>query len=216
MSALYLPGFEAEQRRRDLSQFFTPPWLAERAWRWVLRPAARPLRILEPSAGNGALIRPLRTLGVSVHSLVVYEIDPVHVGTLATLVASQGLPAVIHAESFLADPAPGRFDACVMNPPYEDDQDTAFLEHALKCCPRVVGILRAGILFGQARHDFWRWHDIRRQANCSARPDFGGADAENSKGAKGDYVVLELERRRHARKQGEASTVNVEWWLEAA
>lgn len=204
----YMPGFEGEQRRRDLSQFYTPPELAERVWRWM-RPAysPAPLRVLEPSAGRGALISPLFTLSIPVAKLVAYEVDPVNVDALNTLLAPTGLDFEVRFADFTADAAPGSFDLAVINTPYEDGQDVDFAERCCRVCTWVGGIFPAGILYSDARAAFWRWHDIRRAAYLSKRPHFGGEYS-----AQTDFCVLDLARRTTARKQGEASTTSTEWW----
>lgn len=205
-----LPGFEVPARDRELSQFFTPPWLAARTWAWMMPAAPRlPMRVLEPSAGDGALIRPLLARLAPETHVVAYEIDMRHVVELERLRASAGLPSEIRGVDFLgADLGGERFEISVLNPPYEDGQEIAFTEKVLGCSDRVGGIFRAAMLFGQKRNAFWRWTDVRRMALLSDRPDFGGDHS-----AKADFVVLDLQRRRAARRQGEASTSNVEWWL---
>jgi len=198
---------ESEQRRRDLSQFFTPPDLARKLWRWAVAPATRPLRILEPSAGNGALIRPLRELAIPVQSLVAYEVDPMHCATLAELVNRDQLPAEIRQEDFLAASDPGSFDISVLNTPYEDGQEIAFAERVLQCSTRLCGVFRAAIIYGDERYEFWRWTDITRFKALSNRPHFGGDDS-----AKSDFVLMELRRRRAPRPDGEDITVSFGWW----
>lgn len=209
----YLPGMEAEHRSRELSQFYTPPDLAARVWAWcsVYVTPRRSFRVLEPSAGNGALVRPMLAGAKRPDEIVMYEIDPLRASVLLDLCLigdAAGVDASFRPLDFTRDHDPGRFDLCVMNPPFEQDQDAMFIEQALGCSTAVVGIFRSAFVHGQGRWNrLWRFTDVRRLAWLSARPDFGG-----EWGAKADFVVMHLTRRTVARKQGEAFTLNAEWW----
>lgn len=197
---------------RDLSksQYFTPPELAERVVEWCdltdwTVPGQTPhrYRVLEPSAGNGALVRPLVAAGAEVYAV---EIDERYCDALDLL-----NPRHIECADFLTlAEGPGRFDLCVMNPPYEHGQDVAFVLHALKFAPRVVGIFRSQILHGKARkRDLWAHVRPTRIAYLSERPDFGG-----DYGAMTDFVVLELvERTRHSRSSATGfAEATLEFW----
>lgn len=168
----YMPGFESEQRRRDLSQFYTPAPLAARCWAWMqaeLDPHRA--RVLEPSAGRGALINPLRAFPPEwIAQVVAYDVDPGNVEHLATLGASMPFPVTVRARDFMADDMLGeRFDAAVMNPPFENGQDVAFIARACGVCTRVVAICQARIVHSAGRAGFWRWHDPLREATLIER-----------------------------------------------
>ena len=198
-----------EERQKALSQWYTPAGLAERSWRWMLRdvPHAEPLSVLEPSCGLGALITPLFTLSVPVRRLVAYDIDDRNAATVAAKLAPTGLDFEVHARDFLAADDGERFDVCLQNPPYENNLDVAFAERALERCTRVAGIYAVRILFAQERKAFWKWTDIRRLVVLSSRPRFGGGFTPMT-----DFCVMELARRQHARRQGEPSAAETEWW----
>lgn len=214
----YFPGFESEQRKRDLSQWYTPAWLSMRLWRWA---EPRPTdRVLEPAAGRGALLAPM--LGKGKRELVAYEIDPGNVDALRMLMvnahAQNGWSFEVRAADFTADPdvLQERFDLCVMNPPYEDGQDCAFVERALICCERVVGVFRLAMVASQERAGFWERVRPMRIAFLSSRPQFG--QSERADGARSDFVVMELARsgatmkRAAARPVPLATRATVEWW----
>lgn len=209
---LLLPGMEAEQRNPALSQWYTPPGLAVRLRQWMLHSRVeRPIRLLEPAAGRGALVAPFLASGQQPVGGAVYDIDPTNVAALhemMDMLAYRGHQALdVRHRDFLTDAEPGRFDLCVMNPPFEGNQDTAFAAAALECSDRVGGVFAARILHSQERLEFWRWTDIRRLVVLSSRPRFGGEHTPMT-----DFVLLDLRRRASSRKQGDPSTTNVEWW----
>lgn len=198
-----------EGTTRDLSksQYFTPPELAERVVEWagVQRGTVsagwnpsdkRPMRVLEPSAGNGALVRPLVAAGAWVAAV---EIDRRYDQELFTA----GADYRIYGADFLKlgrESGLDTFDLCVMNCPYHDNGEMKFVLHALKFAPRVVGIFRADVFYSVTRGE-QLWNTVRptRVAFCSRRP---------FKGAETDYCVLELVKRESAGP----TACTVEWW----
>lgn len=192
----YLPGFEAEHRDPGLSQWYTPPVLAERIWRWSRAPMVR--RVLEPSAGIGNLLAPIVADGVHVHAC---ETDP----EKANVLLGRFHRVSLSVENFLnVEPFPEPFDLVVMNPPYENGQDVEHIEHAIGFAPRVVALVLHSILFSQRRRPFWTERvQIRRGARLSERPKFG------PKGGERDFVVVELTRRIG---KSSADTEQWEWW----
>jgi predicted RNA methylase len=205
----YLSGLESEERKRELSQFYTPRDLALRVWQWALYSPRYALDVLEPSCGDGALIAPLIELGVNVRSVRAFDIDPRNAERVRRRFSELGNHLVVYCEDFLAaDVGPcGSDEICVMNPPYENGLDVAFAIKCLDVCSRVVGIFRADIFYSIGRRDFWDWTDPVRGALLSRRPHFGG---EHS--AMTDFCVLELKRRESKRKQGEPTISKLEWW----
>ncbi len=214
MSAIqpYLEGIEGAELRRDASQFYSPAWLAELLWRWMLcryelAGRSEPLRVLEPAAGRGALILPLFTLGIPVAKIVAYDIDTDNVKRLHELLAPTGIDYEVRARNFLADPEPGRFDISCLNPPFEDNQDIDFASRVLDCCTYAGGIFPARIEHSEGRAAFWRMTNPRRKMVLSKRPQFGGEHSPMT-----DFVLLDLERRKTVRRPGEASTTAIEWY----
>jgi predicted RNA methylase len=207
-------------RDTGLSQWFTPPELAAKVVEWALQgqswawnePSSkfegrtRPLRVLEPSAGNGALVRPAAAAGAEVMAV---ELD----GRYADELRSSGAAWHWLEQDFLKlDPAAfNPFDLVLQNPPYEDGQDVKFILHALKFAPRVVGIFRADIWYGVERYDEL-WSQVRptRVLNLKRR---WFKNPQTGKGGETNYVCLELVKRGVLDK---ASTrpdqVSMEWW----
>jgi predicted RNA methylase len=204
---------EGTNRDLSLSQFFTPPELAAKVVEWAgiadpnRGPYKQPYRVLEPSAGNGALVRPVVAAGAIVHA---FEIDERYKADLGRETGSWGW---VHIHNFLeCDPVDEiKFDLCVMNPPYEDGKDVAFILHALKFAPRVVGIFRADLWYGVERYDEL-WSQVRptRVLNLKRR---WFKNPQTGKGGETNYVCLELVKRGVLDK---ASTrpdqVSMEWW----
>lgn len=192
---------EGTNRDLELSQYFTPPELAQRVVEWAGLVWAggmpRHMRVLEPSAGNGALVRPLVAAGAEVTAV---EIDARYCDEL-----DLANPRHIVNEDFLSvEPSKWFFDLCVMNPPYENGLDVQFILHALKFAPRVVGIFTDRIMFGVERKE-GLWSKVRptRIAYQSRRP---------WKGAQTDYVVLELVRIAALDKPNRVTQCTLEWW----
>lgn len=202
-----LPGVDAAPRSRALSQWYTPASLAERVAKWAVANGSHEW-VLEPSAGRGALIKALNSVcGCNVFA---WDIDCENVTELHRLYDQLERVAlnVTHGDFLASVPElEVEFDLALMNPPYEGGQDVRFIDHALECCDRVVGIFQSRIVHSQGRADFWRRHDIQRLVVLSERPHFGGVHS-----AKTDFIVAEIVRRQHRRKQGEPNSARMEWW----
>lgn len=116
-------------------------------------------RILEPSVGEAALVRPIvRRLGVTppLGTLVLVEIDEKRFPALR----AQGLGAHVTQADFLTltpmspilpgGAALGLFDCIPMNPPFEKGSDTRHIAHAISFLApggRLVAIASAGLAF---------------------------------------------------------------------
>jgi predicted RNA methylase len=202
---------EGTTRDLTLSQYFTPPKLAQRVVDWAGVFGRYPLsqsRVLEPSAGNGALVRPLVAAGAHVTAV---ELDLRYVQDLANALGL-GTPEhrMVTPANFLEcseRDLRGRFDLCVMNPPYHDNLCAQFIVHALKFVPRVVAILQADIFYTATRFEaLWKHTRPTRAAFCVRRP---------WKGAETDYVVVEFVSRQTASGPAlESSSCQLEWWTE--
>lgn len=195
-----LPGMEGEKRKPELSQWFTPPDLAQRIVTWALAPwyeqSRRWLRVLEPSAGRGALAIPLSKL---VSEVLCYEIDPQNAEWLTSRVTTICC-------DFLAMPEgiDVKYDMAVMNPPFEGGQTEKHIMHALKFADRVVCHCPLTTLAGQARgENLWSKVHLHRLAICSSRPSYGG------KGGATDMCTVDVTLLDHREKR---DATDVEWW----
>lgn len=149
----------------DLGQFDTPPEVAA----MVIEAAniTPGMRVLEPSAGTGALVAPAVEDGGKVYWC---EIDPKRHAALALR-----FPERSRLGDFLqADPdryAP--FDRVVMNPPFAPGQaDIHHVMHALQFLKpggRLVSIMSAGVIFRENRLTTIMRDTIRRTGGTVRR-----------------------------------------------
>lgn len=218
----WLPGMEGEERQLDLSQYYTPPALAESLWKWTFKnhmpwgwehaaPPVRaeqreehgPFRVLEPAAGRGALLGYIDDSHFC--QVKAYDIDPNNVAHLQ----SKGIDAECRDFRLVSPGSRFDYNVVIQNPPYEDDQDVDFLVHALDFAPVTTGVFRAALLNTEGRFkSLWRWHDPTRIVFLRGRPKFGGSGSPMS-----DFDVFEIRRRDVARRTQEAFTpISIEWW----
>ena len=202
-SQLLIPGCDPTPRE-DLSQHFTPRWLAKRMVEWAkITPG---MHVLEPSAGSGAFVAPLLEAGARVQAI---EIDPEWAGRLR-LRHPPPAPLQVDVADFLAwEPLAleGRlYDLCVINPPYEDDQDLAHVLKALELSRRAVVLVRVNFLYGIKRYEkLWTRRALSRKVILPRRPHFSGAG-----GPRHDFCVIELQ---HTAPVFAVQSVLVEHWL---
>lgn len=129
-------------KKTELQAFYTPAKLAMQMAallpNWT--PAKmRSLRVLEPSAGHGALLDPLVQQGVNVQNVTCYDVDQDAVNVLN----GRGYRASCRDFLSVLDPAlVCAFDLVVMNPPFTKGQAVAHVHHALRF-PQVGGQLLA-------------------------------------------------------------------------
>lgn len=168
----------AGAQRRDLSAWFTPADLAERIVEWALQPfgelTSRGLDILEPSAGRGALVRPLLARSLRVDAL---DIDPDNVRALRVTFGERK-PGFCASEVDFLTLEPGRmqpgYDLAIMNPPFEGGAAEAHIMHALKFADHAVAHVPLTTLEGKARREsLWSKVRLHRLAVCATRPKYG-------------------------------------------
>lgn len=204
MTPTYLPGMEGEERDLSRSQWFTDPKLATNVWQWANQ-RERPSTVLEPSAGQGALIRPIRARPYDCSRLIAMDIDTRMVLALQSWMDARPKHETIKWQAvradFLQQPmSAAQFDLVLMNPPYEDGQAELHVLHALGFAPRVVGIFKTAILHGLQRYlTLWTRARVNRIVFLATRPSFGRG-ASGSKAGETDFVVLEIGRENeHSR-----------------
>lgn len=181
--------------------------IAEWAFRAEWLDQAGPVHVLEPSAGDGALVGAMR------HDarITAVEIVPTQA---AELTAKFPTVEVVTAD-FLQWKPTRLFDLAVMNPPYSScpGADGMHVARALNACRGVVALVRTNFLHGfQRYHQVFRWSELTRQVVFSRRPGFGGP-ADSGHGARHDYQLVELRRRATERRPGDVDQVKVEFWV---
>lgn len=196
-----LPTMEGEARDPAKSQWFTPPDLAARVAKWALHGQDQPVQdLLEPAAGDGALIWPALRTG-KVLGVTAFEVDPLHCERLVR--PPIGPEDNVRCEDFLLAADVGYHQLALCNTPYEDGQDVAFATKCLKHARFVVGIYPARMLHSQGRAEFWRTTHINRMAVLSWRPSFGGGTGQT------DFLVMELQSLSEGSPR---KPTQIEWW----
>jgi len=140
--------------KKDRQAFYTPPGLAR-----LVAKAARlwpDLRVLEPSVGQGALVKAAME-GTPSLNFHCFEIDP---ATAADV--SWSLPEVTIETCDFLEVAPFNVDRVLMNPPFSGNQDVRHITHALRFLVDggyLVSILPAGTVDANSRlrirREFW-------------------------------------------------------------
>lgn len=116
------------QREKVIRQaFYTPDEHAETLVDFACINLERPL-ILEPSCGDGALLRAIRERWAAA-VIRAYEIDE---GAAAYARTHCTGPLMVHTQDFLTAKAEPVFDYIVMNPPFQNGQAKLHIAHALK------------------------------------------------------------------------------------
>ena len=113
------------------------------------------MRVLEPSAGHGALAVAARDAGATVDAV---ELS----GELRDILTEKGFNLV--GSDFMATEPAGEYDAVVMNPPFSNDMDIDHVKHAyahLKPGGRLVAIVSsmAGERSNNKNKQFKEWLD---------------------------------------------------------
>lgn len=162
-------------------------------------------RVLEPSAGAGALVHALpNDVAVTAVELVGSEadkLDGVH-PALQVFVADflRWTPPVVPGRALVP------FDLALMNPPYSsvDGADGLHVARALRWSRSAIALVRTNFLHGFGRyHAVFRWFEVTHQIILSRRPSFDGP-ADNGLGARHDYQILRFAWRQGGeRKPGE-------------
>lgn len=131
--------------------FPTPPDLARR-----MVEAARIAphhRVLEPSAGTGALLEAIGR-GRPLAEVCAIEINPDLATALRGAYSGSGTIHVHRGDFLDFEPDAGGFDRIVMNPPFADGQDVRHVTHALRFLRpggRLVAVMSAGVTFREDR-----------------------------------------------------------------
>ena len=153
--------------------------------------------MLEPTAGNGSLLRPIMSAPYGCTQVVACELDTTHIPALRALALGQApRPTLtIHVGDFLTAPTDllGRFDLAMCNTPFENGQTEAFVDRVLDVCERAIVLAQNSFMHSRRRRGFWATTEIRAVRYLESRPSFG-VGASGSETGKRDFVVLELAR----------------------
>lgn len=205
--------FEPE-RRSDLSQWFTPAWIARRLALWL--PVEPDGFVLEPSSGSGELVEGLVRAGWPLDRIVAVEVDPAWCEHLRR--RFPGLRVIegdflALAKTWMGFPP----RHVLLNPPYEDGADVAFIEASLRLVGplgSVCALVKTDIEYSSGRMPLWRdVARVERRARLLERPAFGKhVDGEKVTGAERNYIGLEMRLRSAPRVPGEVELVAEEAW----
>ncbi len=151
---------------REFGCFYTPPAIADRVI--VAADIARSHRVLEPSAGLGALAAPAARRGAQVDCV---ELLPANVAILEAL----GIGFVDQGD-FLGRTPERVYDRVVMNPPFADQADIAHVNHAfrfLKPGGLLVAVMAAGLTYRKnaATRQMRDLVELRRGSIAELPPD---------------------------------------------
>lgn len=198
---------------RALSQWHTPPAVAQRLAEWLPPHGidGRPLEVLEPSAGGGALVDAVRIARPAAR-ITALEIDRRWADHLRDRYAGDD-GVEVSCDSFLAGEMADAWDAVVMNPPWDRGQDGVFLARAMDAAPLVIALLPASVLEGARRHRaIWSyvergdWHAQVR--HFIRRPRFGG----DFGGGMKPVCALRLVRADHPDVNALTTEPAIGWW----
>lgn len=230
--------FSPEERAKQLSQWYTDDELAARMVRFGLDLAAElsvtrldrgGLHVLEPSAGDGALVRhiiadPRVTLCWAV------DIAPENAKLLVALDNKRQRYHVERADFLLADVCRQRwldtatlhepvgdgtkhwFDVAIQNPPYENGRDVAFMKRALEMADSTVAHVPSDVFFTARRDAFWRWHRVTHRVNLPGRRKYRTPSGESAGGGMLNSVVIRVVRREVAARAQQCDQINEYRW----
>jgi predicted RNA methylase len=161
-----LRGGEKPNPKKARQAFFTPEDLAAETVAW----AAETLgdlagkRMLEPSAGEGALAEPARAAGAKVLAVENH-------GPSAQILRDKGFAVVERDFLSLSLADVGLFDMVIANPPFTKDQDITHVMHMWR-------FLRPGGVLVSLTSPGWRTGRTKAQRNFRAFVDNIGAEVE--------------------------------------
>ena len=131
--------------------------------------------ILEPSAGNGNIVKAIKQFSPESHVTAV-ELREEELENLTSV----GSDSVI-ITNFLEEDFTDKFQLIIGNPPYSLAQE--FVEKSISLLEpegTVAMLLRVGFLGSKKRHSFFKKFPVSELYVCSARPSFTGKGTDAS------------------------------------
>ena len=137
-------------------------------------------KVLEPCAGDGALIRPIWQY-CGQPDIQAYDIDESHMPQLAMLANDGDILCYGTRDILTLTPKEVTyFNTIITNPPFSNTQE--ILEHLLEIRanaplntkPKIIILQRLGFLGSQKRHNFWNKYPPDAVWAVSKRPSFTG------------------------------------------
>lgn len=191
-------GEWAPPLKPELSQYHTPVKLCRRIVKWA--GVKRGMRVLEPSAGGGNLVRELVRAGAIVTAV---EIDPAWAKVLYEEFSRTGRVDVVESD-FKNFSETDCYDMAVMNPPLDGGVGAGHVAHALRMAPKVVSVLRSQDPHGVDRYkELWSRCDQAGEVKLVRRPVYAGA------GGQIETIIVDV--RRQGTYDGPQS---IEFWVD--
>ncbi len=201
------PVYQFDETAVAKDQYFTTQAIAKRMVEWA--EISRGMHVLEPSAGDGGLVR---CLPLNIR-LTAIDVDPEMVARLRQI--RHPAYEVVESDFLKYQPKRDAFDLAIMNSPYANGADGKHAAHALRLAQRAVMLVRTNFEYGVNRFNgLFRWATVTRRAVLTRRPPFYGPACKGD-GARHDYVVLEMVRRETDRlEDNEPDRVDTEYWTD--
>ena len=139
--------FEAIQENGKVEAdlyFPTPPAVVDEMIALSVGPSPSPIRVLEPSAGEGAIVDALARHGLDQSLIDVIELHP----RRRAILESKGYNVV--GKDFMDFEPQPIYDCVLMNPPFEKQQDIDHVQRAFQCLKpggRLVAIMSPSPFF---------------------------------------------------------------------
>jgi hypothetical protein len=181
------------RKRNRADNYPTRAWCVRRALEVIPLPLVRPQsRWLEPCAGDGAIIRAVKAMGIHVDWTAV-ELREDAMPALEETVRGTGAS---FCTDFLQSSDAGLYEVAITNPPFK--KAMAFIEKCRAKAQHVVMLLRLNFLSSEERQAFMRFShpDIYVLPN---RPSFASDGSTDSieyawfhwhEGSTGKWVIL--------------------------
>lgn len=174
---------------QDFGYFPTPPELARQVVRMAgIQPG---MRVLEPSAGRGALATLAAEEAGGKQQVDCFEVLPAN----AQALRKAGFERVFEEDFLGVEPQPV-FDICVMNPPFNSGVDVRHVMHATRFLQphgRLVAITSCGWTFG-SRREQKEFADFVADCEADVVEVAAGAFAESGTQVRTCIVAMDASR----------------------